>query len=109
MFFSKKNKEPEKRPFDRIAFENLVEMLQNNADGLYKKNEIPIKYKYMGVQYSIMLYKYKLDSNNNIISVHFSLPQVAENRTLSCYIVSVARTLEDAIETLKNFTANKYR
>ena len=63
MFFSKKNKEPEKRPFDRTSFENLVEMLQNNANGLYKKNEIPIKYKYMGVQYSIMLYKYKLDSS----------------------------------------------
>lgn len=109
MFFKKKQKEPERKPFDRVAFENLVETLQNNSGISCKRNEIPINYKYMGVQYSVMLYKYKLNANDEIMSVHFSLPQVAENKSLSCYIVSVARTLEEAIETFRNFTANKYR
>ena len=107
MFF-KKNRESEKKVFNKTAFEYFVEIIKNTTGGQWGEKEIPIKYSYMGVEYNHMLYGYKYNNDGQIASVLFSLPKTEQNKSLSCYVVSMARTVDEAMETLKNFTENKY-
>jgi hypothetical protein len=103
MFFKKKRK-----CFDRELFENAVGIIKNLQQNNCAKNEIPMQYKYLGDTYTKLVYKYKIDADNRVQCVLFSLPKTAANQHMSCLVISGANTAEEAIANLKNISSNKY-
>jgi hypothetical protein len=94
--------------FNGLLFESAIDVIKNASGQICAQYEIPIKYTYMGIQYSKLKYKYKCDSNGNVTCVLFSLPKLPQNAHMSCLVISGANTAEEAICNLKNIASNKY-
>lgn len=97
-----------KKQFDTMTFDAFVTVMRNASGKYCKQNEIPLSFKYLGIKYTSMLFKYKRDANDRITCVVFSLPEIPENRHLSCYVVGGANNAEDAIQSLRKFVDGKY-
>ena len=97
----------DKNFFDTETFSTFVNVLKSISDTICANNEIPIKFQYLGVHYTKLIFRYKKDVNNMPIGVLFSLPHPT-NQHMSCTVVGGGRTAIEAMRSIQNFINGKY-